>query len=91
MNVMKMQYKLGMIAAVALSMTACEVHDPFDDVLEVGQPVPTVTWALGGTVANAGDEVAFEGKYYTEPGKTPDHSEVWANVVKQSRLLPLLL
>lgn len=82
MNVMKMQYKLGMIAAVALSMTACEVHDPFDDVLEVGQPVPTVTWALGGTVANAGDEVAFEGKYYTEPGKTPDHSEVWANVVK---------
>lgn len=64
-----------------LAMSSCSMHDPYEDIMEVGQPVPTVTWALGSTVAAAGDSVEFEGKYYTEKGRTPERSEVWSNVV----------
>lgn len=79
---MKIQYKIGAIALAVVAMSSCEMHDPYDDVLEVGQPLPTVAWELGGTVATAGDSVAFRGQYYTEKGKTPDHSEVWALISK---------
>lgn len=67
---------------MVLAITSCSMHDPFEEVLEVGQAVPTVTWALGSTVANAGDSVTFEGKYYTDKEHTPDHAEVWSNVVE---------
>ena len=78
---MKLQYKLGAVALAVAAMTSCSQHDPFEDVVTLGQAVPTVNWALGSTVANAGDSVAFEGKYYTDKEHTPDHAEVWSNVV----------
>ncbi len=78
---MKLQYKLGAVALAVVAMTSCSQHDPFEDVVTPGQAVPTVNWALGSTVANAGDSVAFEGKYYTDKEHTPDHAEVWSNVV----------
>ena len=78
---MKLQYKLGAVALAGVAMTSCSQHDPFEDVVTPGQAVPTVNWALGSTVANAGDSVAFEGKYYTDKEHTPDHAEVWSNVV----------
>lgn len=78
---MKLQYKLGAVALAVAAMTSCSQHDPFEDVVTPGQAVPTVNWALGSTVANAGDSVAFEGKYYTDKEHTPDHAEVWSNVV----------
>jgi len=78
---MKLQYKLGAVALAVAAMTSCSQHDPFEDVVTPGQAVPTVNLALGSTVANAGDSVAFEGKYYTDKEHTPDHAEVWSNVV----------
>lgn len=78
---MKLQYKIGAVALAVVAMTSCSQHDPFEDILTPGQAVPTVNWALGSTVANAGDSVAFEGKYYTDKEHTPDHAEVWSNVV----------
>lgn len=78
---MKFNYKIGMMAVALLAMSSCAVHDPFgDDLLEVGQALPTVSWELGSTVANAGDSVAFKGKYYTDKEHTADHAEVWALV-----------
>ncbi len=75
---MKFNYKIGMMAVALLAMSSCAVHDPFgDDLLEVGQALPTVSWELGSTVASAGDSVAFKGKYYTDKEHTPDHAEVW--------------
>ena len=79
-KVMKLQYKIGTIAVALLAMTSCDMHDPFEDIMEVGQALPTVSWELSGTVANAGDSVAFLGKYYTDPDHLVDHSEVWALV-----------
>lgn len=71
-----------MAAAVAV-FSSCSKHDPFEEIMEVGQPLPTVTWTVGSTVATAGDSVEFKAKYYTDKDHTPDHSEVWA-LVSQS-------
>lgn len=79
---MKLQYKLGLIAAALTVFTSCDQHDPFEEIMEVGQALPTVSWELGGTVATAGDNVSFLGKYYTDKEHTPDHAEVWALVSK---------
>lgn len=78
---MKLKYKLGATALALIAMTSCETHDPFGDIMDVGQPVPTVTWSVGSTVANAGDSIEITGKYYTDKDHTPDHSEVWETVV----------
>ena len=78
---MKLQYGIGAIAAALVAMTSCSMHDPYDEILEVGQAVPTVSIELGSTVANAGDSVSFKGKYYTDPEHTPARAEIWNNVV----------
>ncbi len=80
---MKLQYKLGTVAVAMLAMSSCAVHDPFNEIMTPGQAVPTVSWELGSTVANAGDSVSFKGKYYTDKEHTPKQSEVWA-LVSQS-------
>ena len=80
---MKIYFKLGIIASALIALPACSMHDPFGDIMEVGQSLPTVSWELGSTVANAGDNIEFRGKYYTDKEHTPDHSEVWA-LVSQS-------
>lgn len=78
---MKLQYGIGAVASALIAMTSCSMHDPYDDILEVGQALPTVSIELESTVANAGDSVAFKGKYYTDKEHTPDHAEIWNNVV----------
>lgn len=80
---MKVYNKLAIAAAALLTATSCSVHDPFADYMELGQIVPTVSWELGSSVATAGNDVSFTGKYYTTAdGVTIDHSEVWAMVVR---------
>lgn len=77
---MKMQYKISCIVAALAVMTSCSMHDPYGDIMEVGDVLPTVSLELGTTVVNAGDSVAFKGKYYTDGEHTPDHSEIWVLV-----------
>lgn len=80
---MKIYNKLAIVATSLLAMTSCGVHDPFADNMDLGQIVPTVSWELGSTVAKAGSEVSFKGKYYTTAEDASiDHSEVWAMVVR---------
>lgn len=78
---MKLKYKLGATALAVIALTSCETNDPYADIMDVGQAVPTVTWSVGSTVANAGDSIEISGKYYTDKDHTPDHSEVWETVV----------
>lgn len=78
---MNLKYKLGATALALIAMTSCETNDPFSDIMDAGQPVPTVTWSVGSTVAAAGDSIEISGKYYTDKNHTPDHSEVWETVV----------
>ena len=62
-------------------MTACEVHDPFADNMEMGQIVPTVSWELS-DVAKAGGYINFKAKYYTSSEHSIDHCEVWGLVTR---------
>mgnify|MGYP000783160504 FL=1 len=62
---MNLKYKLGATALALIAMTSCETNDPFSDIMDAGQPVPTVTWSVGSTVAAAGDSIEISGKYYT--------------------------
>lgn len=78
---MNLKYKLGATALALIAMTSCETNDPFSDIMDAGQPVPTVSWSVGSTVAAAGDSIEISGKYYTDKDHTPDHSEVWETVV----------
>lgn len=80
---MKIYNKLAVVATSLLVMTSCGVHDPFADQVDFGQILPTVSWELGSSVAKAGSDVSFKGKYYTTAeDATIDHSEVWAMVVR---------
>lgn len=81
---MKIQNKLGIFAAATalLSMGSCANHDLIPDIAPVGQPVPTVYWEVGSTACKAGESFSFQGKYTVEPGKTPDRSEVWYQIVR---------
>lgn len=87
---MKMKYKLGTVALALVAMTSCEINDPFNDVMEVGQPVPTVYWSLSSSVGAAGSEVEFTGQYYTDKEHTPDHSEVWETLVCKEKAVATL-
>lgn len=77
---MKLQYKIGSVAAALVVMTSCSMHDPYGDMVNVGDALPTVSLELGSTVVTAGDSVSFKGKYYTDGEHTPDHSEIWVLV-----------
>lgn len=80
---MKIYNKLAIVATSLLAMTSCGVHDPFADNMDLGQVLPTVSWELGSSVAKAGSDVTFKGKYYTTAEDASiDHSEVWAMVVR---------
>lgn len=80
---MKLRYEIGGIAAALAIMTSCSMHDPYGEVMKVGDALPTVSLELGSTVVTAGENVAFKGKYYTDGEHQPDHSEIWV-LVSQS-------
>lgn len=80
---MKIFNILGSVALVAALTTACAVHDPFADNMEIGQVVPTVSWELS-DVAKAGGYVNFKAKYYTSGDHSIDHSEVWGLVTRST-------
>lgn len=80
---MKLQYKLGLIALGLIAFSSCEKNDPIADMAQIGQRVPTCFWEVGSTTGKAGEYVSFKGKYYTEDGHTPSHSEVWYNVSRE--------
>lgn len=77
---MKIQFKLGLMAAGVLLLSSCEKHDPVADNMQIGQYVPTCYWEVGSTACKAGSNFTFKGKYYTEEGHTPARSEVWYGV-----------
>lgn len=80
---MKIQFKLGLMAAGVLVLSSCEKHDLIADNLQIGQYVPTCYWEVGSTACKAGDSFTFKGKYYTEEGHTPLRSEVWYSVQRE--------
>ncbi len=83
LSIMKIQYKLCLMSLGLLAFSSCEKHDPIDDHAAVGEYVPTVYWELGSTACKAGESFSFSGKYWTEEGYTPDHSEVWYSEIRE--------
>lgn len=80
---MKMTYSKIVLAAAALAaMSSCAKHDLIPEIAQVGQSVPTVYWEVGSTVCKAGESFSFQGKYTSEPGRTPVRSEVWYQIIR---------
>lgn len=79
-----MKLKYISFAAIALAVTAssCSKHDLFEENGTAGDRVPTVYYEVGSTACKAGESFSFKGKYYTEDGYTPDHTEIWYSVVR---------
>lgn len=82
LSIMKIQFKLGIVALGLLAFSSCEKNDPMADNMQIGEYVPTAYWEVGSTACKAGETFSFSGKYWTEEGYTPDHSEVWYSVVR---------
>ena len=79
---MKLYNKIGMIALAVASLTSCAVNDPFDEFMEIGQELPTVSWELGSTLCTAGNDMSFTGKYYSREHNIV-RSEVWALIERK--------
>lgn len=80
---MKILNILGSLAILVSLATACAVHDPFADNMEIGQVVPTVSWELS-NVGKAGGYINFKAKYYTSDEHSIDHSEVWGLLTRNT-------
>ena len=80
---MNLKYKLGILTVGALALGSCANHDLIADNTQLGQAVPTCYYELGTNQCKAGESFTFLGKYYVEPGKTPDRSEIWYLIERQ--------
>ena len=69
------------IDSVKVEFTSTNDNDNNENP-EIGEYVPTAYWEVGSTACKAGETFSFSGKYWTEDGYTPDHSEVWYSVVR---------
>ncbi len=73
--------KIFMLALAAVSLVACDKHDPFDDILITGEVGPQVYWTIGSSMVSAGSTMDFNAQYYTSvDGVEIDHSELWYNI-----------
>lgn len=80
---MKIRYTKAVLAVAALAaMSSCTKHDLIPEITIVGQAVPTVYWEVGSTVCKAGENFTFQGKYTSEPYRTPLRSEVWYQILR---------
>ena len=65
-NFMKKKHIYAFCAvSTLLSFSACEIHDPVDDLAAIGQQVANVYWELPNLLTNAGDSVAFKVQYWS--------------------------
>ena len=72
--------KLVFLLSVAAIFAGCEINDPIDNVVRVGQVAPHVFWELPSNSVTAGNDVAFYAQYYTIGDATVDRLEVWYDV-----------
>lgn len=79
-SIMKIQYKLGLMALGLVAFSSCEKHDPIADAFEIGPEVPTAYWEVGSTTCKAGDSLSIKGQYYSAVDQTPVRSEVWYSI-----------
>jgi hypothetical protein len=71
----------GLSFMLLISMlVSCEINDPIDNIVRVGQVAPHVFWELPSNSVNAGNDVAFYAQYYTIGNAKVDHLEVWYDV-----------
>lgn len=70
---------LGLLAMV--SITSCEIHDPFDEVAAIGHAAPYVFWEFPSSSAAAGDSVGFVAQYYAKNNKVKN-LEVWYGITE---------
>ncbi len=74
-----------MLALAALSLVACDKHDPFDDILITGEVGPQAYWTIESSMVSAGDSMGFTVQYYTslqDQGVKIDSSAVWYNITE---------
>lgn len=72
--------KMLSILLVAVLLVGCEINDPVDNVVRVGQVAPHVFWELPTNSVTAGASVPFYAQYYTIGDAKVDRLEVWYDV-----------
>lgn len=79
---MKKIFNIKVIAFVSIAsfFASCEINDPIDNVVRVGQVAPHVFWELPSNSVTAGNNVAFYAQYYPIGDVKIDRLEVWYDV-----------
>ena len=79
---MKKIFNIKVITFLSLItfFVGCEINDPIDNVVRVGQVAPHVFWELPSNSVTAGNNVAFYAQYYTIGDVNVDRLEVWYDV-----------
>jgi len=72
--------KMLSILSVVFLLVGCEINDPIDNVVRVGQVAPHVYWELPSNSVTAGAPVSFYAQYYTVGDAKVDRLEVWYDV-----------
>ena len=72
--------KMLCILSVAFLLVGCDINDPIDNVVRVGQVAPHVYWELPSNSVTAGAPVSFYAQYYTVGDAKVDRLEVWYDV-----------
>lgn len=65
---------------MACLLVGCEINDPIDNVVRVGEVAPHIYWELPTNSVAAGSTVPFYAQYYTIGDVKIDHLEVWYDV-----------
>ena len=73
-------FKMLITLSATLLLISCEINDPIDNVVRVGQVAPHVYWELPSNSVTAGAPVGFYAQYYTVGDAKVDRLEVWYDV-----------
>jgi hypothetical protein len=78
-NDMKKTIKIFAMAAMVLTLAACEKHDFFDENTITGAVGPEAYWEIESSAVKAGGAMGFTAQYYSSKEQI-DHSEAWYSI-----------
>ncbi len=73
-------FNILILLSATMFLISCEINDPIDNVVRVGQVAPHVYWELPSNSVTAGAPVSFYAQYYAVGDKKIDRLEVWYDV-----------
>lgn len=76
------KYIYSLVMVLTLVLASCDINDPMDKDVLVGNMAPHIYWEVGSSTVNAGTNVPFTVQYYSTGKEAIDRLEVWYNLTE---------